>query len=158
MRILIDGDGCPRPVKESCFDLGEKLDIKTIMYTTIAHVGSLDQNNCIILDSELQSVDIRLANDTKPLDIVVTQDYGLASMVLAKGGLPIGVRGEVFTNENIDKFLFIRHQNLKIRQQGHLKGGPSKFSKQDLKTFVTALTNLVEKNNKNKRVLEENGE
>lgn len=149
MRILIDGDGCPKPVKDAATNFADKLSISTLVYTTYAHVGNTIEDNYIILDSHWQSVDIRLANDTRKGDIVVTQDYGLASMILAKGGHPIGVRGEIFTPENIDRYLLIRHQNQKIRSAGLLRGGPSKFDKTHLEAFKMGLTNLVEKNHKN---------
>lgn len=158
MRILIDGDGCPKLVKNAAIHFGEKLNISTLVYTTYAHVGNTIEDNCIILDSHWQSVDIKLANDTKKGDIVITQDYGLASMILAKGGHPIGVRGEIFTSENIDRYLLIRHQNQKIRDAGLLRGGPSKFGKTHLEAFKTGLANLVEKNQKNKRVFLKSGE
>ena len=145
MRILIDGDGCPRPIKEKTMELGEYYNIEILFYTTIAHVSHVNQANCIILDNEMQSVDIRIANDTKKYDLVVTQDYGLASMVLAKGGNPVGVRGEIFTSDNIDSYLLVRHENQKLRKSGLLRGGPSKFNNTDLMAFQRSLTNLVEK-------------
>lgn len=146
MRILIDGDGCPKAIRLTCLSIGEELNIPTLVYTTYAHVGNPIVANCIILDSHWQSVDIRLANDTKIGDIVVTQDFGLAAMILAKGGYPIGVRGEIFTSDNIDSFLFERHQNQKMRKAGILKGGPNKFNKNHLDQFVQNLTKIVEKN------------
>ncbi|QNO16232.1 DUF188 domain-containing protein [Alkalicella caledoniensis] len=148
MRILIDGDGCPRVIKEKTYDLGLAYNVEVIFYTTIAHISQRNHPNCIILDNEMQSVDIRIANDTKKKDIVVTQDYGLASMVIAKGGNPIGVRGEIFTAENIDSYLLVRHENQKLRKSGLLRGGPPKFSHCDLVVFQEGLANLVEKNRK----------
>ncbi len=149
MRILIDGDGCPKPVKEFCNEISLKENIQLFFYTTLAHVGKNHQRDCIILDTQLQSVDIKIANDAKADDIVVTQDYGLASMVLPKRSHPIGVRGEIFTRENIDSYLLIRHENFKLRKSGILRGGPAKYNKQDIMAFSKNLTNLVEKIKKN---------
>ncbi|SHJ64534.1 hypothetical protein SAMN02745227_00319 [Anaerobranca californiensis DSM 14826] len=151
MRILIDGDGCPKVVKGCCREIAKKYKIPLIIYTTLAHYTDLteSQEDYVFLDCKDQSVDIKLVNDTKQGDIVITGDYGLASMVLARGGNPIGVRGEIFTHDNIDNFLLIRHQNAKLRQAKLLKGGPAKYSKEDIDKFTKNLLYLItnKKNN-----------
>lgn len=51
-------------------------------------------------------------------DVVVTQDIGLASMVLGRGAAAISVRGHVFRKETIDMELFVRHEEKKVRRAG----------------------------------------
>ncbi|SES62114.1 YaiI/YqxD family protein [Anaerobranca gottschalkii] len=145
MRILVDGDGCPKVVKSCCREIAKKYKLPLTFYTTLAHYSDLtdSQEDHVFLDCKDQSVDIKLVNDTQQGDIVITQDYGLASMVLAKGGNPLGVRGEIFTHDNIDNFLLIRHQNTKLRQAKLLKGGPAKYSNQDINKFRRNLLYLI---------------
>jgi uncharacterized protein YaiI (UPF0178 family) len=59
-------------------------------------------------------------------DIVVTQDYGLAAMVLGKGAQAANQNGLVFTNENIDKLLMERHVGAKVRRGGGRTKGPQR--------------------------------
>ena len=59
---------------------------------------------------------------------MVTQDYGVAAMILGKGAYGIHQNGKWYTNENIDRMLMERHLAKKARnakKKHHLKG-PSK--------------------------------
>ena len=58
-------------------------------------------------------------------DIVVSQDYGVAAMVLGKGAYAIHQSGKWYTNDNIDRMLMERHLNKKARRasgKNHIKG------------------------------------
>ena len=61
------------------------------------------------------SADFAIVERLQPNDVVVTQDIGLASMVLGRGAAAIGVRGRVYTKATIDMDLFIRHEEKKVR-------------------------------------------
>ena len=51
------------------------------------------------------AVDFKLVSICKRGDIVVTQDYGVAAMILGKGAYGIHQSGKWYTNENIDQML-----------------------------------------------------
>ena len=55
--------------------------------------------------------------------MVVTQDIGLASMVLGRDASAIGVRGRVYDKATIDMQLFIRHEEKKVRRAGGRTAG-----------------------------------
>ena len=63
----------------------------------------------ITVDKQADSVDFALMGLLTREDIVVTQDFGLAAMVLGKGARAVNQNGLVFTNDNIDKLLMERH-------------------------------------------------
>lgn len=75
----------------------------------------------------------------------VTQDYGLAAMILGKGAKGIHQSGRWYTNENIDQLLMERHLAKKARKssKNHLKG-PAKRSKEDDERFEGSLVRLIE--------------
>ena len=50
-------------------------------------------------------------NECKIGDIVITQDYGLASLVLAKGALVMHPSGAIYSKETIDTLLMSRYLN-----------------------------------------------
>ncbi len=77
-------------------------------------------------------------------DAVVTQDIGLAAMVLGRGAGAIGPRGRVFHLATIDAELAVRHAEAKLRRQGGRHGGPSKFTEEDREHFVERLEWLLE--------------
>jgi uncharacterized protein YaiI (UPF0178 family) len=91
----------------------------------------------------MDAVDFVLVNRVKPGDIVITQDYGLAAMVLAKRGLVMDQNGREYTNENIDQLLDSRHIAKKIRQAGGRMKGPKKRRKEDNENFERRFEALI---------------
>ena len=75
---------------------------------------------------------------------MVTQDYGLAAMVLAKRGYPITQNGRRLTDANIDTLLLTRHAAKKARRGGYRLKGPSKRTAAQDKDFQAALRRLIE--------------
>ena len=71
------------------------------------------------------SADFAIIERLEPGDVVVTQDIGLASMVLGRGAAAIGVRGHVYNKATIDMQLFIRHEEKKVRRAGGRTQGPA---------------------------------
>ena len=76
-------------------------------------------------------------------DVVVTQDIGLASMVLGRGARAIGVRGRVYNPVTIDSMMFIRHEEKKVRRAGGRTKGPAAFTDEDRRRFVRNLRELL---------------
>ncbi|MGL4914451.1 MAG: YaiI/YqxD family protein [Romboutsia sp.] len=106
MKILIDADGCP--VVDSTIVVGKKFNVEVIIMCDTSHNFNKPGIETIILSKGSDSVDFALVNKVSKGDIIVTQDYGLAAMVLSKGGYPINQNGKLYTNENIDQLLFTR--------------------------------------------------
>ena len=98
MKIIVDADACP--VKGIILDTAEKYNISVIMVTDTSHL--LDNISCeiITVDKGRDSADIAIANMVNKGDIAVTQDYGLACMLMAKGSHVINQNGFIYTNEN----------------------------------------------------------
>ena len=142
MRILIDGDGCPgRKVIEK---VAREFQIPLFLYCDIHHSITLEYGEVKYLDSGFQSVDIFLANVTKKGDVVVTGDYGLASMILAKEAIPVNPKGMVYNKDNIDRLLMERHISAKVRRGGGKTTNHKKRTKEDDDNLYKALKNIVQ--------------
>ena len=89
------------------------------------------------------SADFAIVERLQPEDVVVTQDIGLASMVLGRGAAAIGVRGRVYTKATIDMDLFIRHEEKKVRRAGGRTRGPAAFTDDDRERFTRNLAKLL---------------
>ena len=89
------------------------------------------------------SADFAIVERLQPDDVVVTQDIGLASMVLGRGAAAIGVRGRIYSRATIDMDLFIRHEEKKVRRAGGRTRGPAAFTDDDRERFVRNLTELL---------------
>ena len=76
-------------------------------------------------------------------DVMVTQDIGLAAMVLGRGARAIGVRGRVYSEATIDSDLFIRAEEKKVRRAGGRTRGPAAFTDRDRRRFTDNLEGLL---------------
>ena len=140
MRILVDADACP--VKKEILKLAKLHNIKVLMFFDNSHVYEDDYSEVFILDKGADSVDYFLINKMIPGDIVITQDYGVASMGLAKQGVPINQNGLIFTDDNILALLNQRAYNQKIRRHKNMKG-PKKRTKEDNVKFQESLQLVI---------------
>ncbi|MHC1720543.1 MAG: YaiI/YqxD family protein [Clostridiaceae bacterium] len=139
MRILVDADACPgREIIEHAAKLH---NLPVIMYCDINHVLRSSYSEIKYMDSGFQSVDIAIANDAQPGDIVVTQDYGVAAMVLGKKAYAINPRGYVYDGHNIERLLFERHIAGKVRRGG---GRTENHKKRNVMDDVRLKMNLLE--------------
>lgn len=142
MRLLIDGDGCP--VIYISINVAKKFNKEVIIISDTSHDFSKYKVEKIVVSKGNDSADYIIVNKLNKGDIVVTQDYGLAAMVLSRGGYAINQNGLVYNNENIDQLLFTRHISKKVRQGGGRTKGPKKRSKDDDIRFEISLIKLFE--------------
>ena len=82
MTILIDADGCP--VVDLTLQIAKQFSIPVVILCDTAHQIEREGAQTLVFDKGADSVDFALVNRVKPGDLVVTQDYGLASMCLAR--------------------------------------------------------------------------
>jgi uncharacterized protein YaiI (UPF0178 family) len=88
---------------------------------------------------ESQAADMAIINRTQRGDVVVTQDWGLAGLVLAKGAHALSPWGHRFTNEEMDGRLAQRALNARLRRGGVRLPGPPKRTAADDAAFEEAL-------------------
>jgi hypothetical protein len=144
MRILIDGDGCP--VIDETIKISSSYNFECLILCDTSHVFERAGAKTLTFSKGADSVDFALVNLLEKNDIVVTQDYGLAAMCLARNALPINQDGMEYTSDNIDSLLLARHTAKKIRNSGKRLKGPKKRTKEQNKVFEDRLKNLIKKN------------
>jgi uncharacterized protein YaiI (UPF0178 family) len=142
MKILVDADACP--VKQIIIKVAKLQNLSVMMFIDTSHVIEDGYSEVITVDKQRDSVDIALINKTMKGDIVVTQDFGLAALVLGKGAAAINQNGMVYSSDNIDRLLFERHLGQKVRRSGGRAGGPRKRTKEDDIHFEEAFLRLVD--------------
>lgn len=142
-KIIVDGDSCP--VKDIILRISGETDIPVVLVTSTAHWTGrpTGEATVITVDNIPQAADIAISNQTAAGDIVVTEDYGLAAVVLAKRALPVSARGLVYSEKNIDRLLLQRHLDAKIRRGGGRTRGPKKFNEAARLRFEKALRTLI---------------
>ncbi len=140
MRILVDADACP--VKKEILNLAKEYNLEVIMFFDNAHLYEDGYSTVYILDKGADSVDYFLINKAVSGDIIITQDYGVATMALSKKAHPINQNGLVFTDDNILGLLNQRAFNQKVRRHKNIKG-PKKRTLNDNNKFSRNLRKLI---------------
>lgn len=141
MKLLIDADGCP--VVDICIKVSKEYKIEALIICDTSHIFEKDGAKTIVISKGSDSVDFALVNKVDKGDIVVTQDYGLAAMVLSKGGYPINQNGLVYNNKNIEELLYYRYISKKVRASGGKVKGPRKRIQKDNYKFEEQLKKLL---------------
>jgi len=141
MKIIVDADACP--VRNIIEEVALRYKLDLLLVANINHLISSEYGSVITVDGNSQSADIAIINITLPGDIIVTQDYGLAAMVLGKGGYAVDNNGRQYTHKNIDSLLMQRYVSQKARQAGKRTGGPRKRKIDDDNDFRESLLRIV---------------
>ncbi|MBE6942613.1 MAG: YaiI/YqxD family protein [Ruminococcaceae bacterium] len=142
MNVLIDADACP--VVNIAVSLCRKNGIPCLLVCDTAHRIEMDGAETLTIDKGADSADFALVNRVAPGDIVITQDYGLASMCLAKGAHVLHQDGWEYTPWNIDALLLQRHESRKYRLSGGRTKGPKKRTSQQDAAFAAAFQKMLQ--------------
>ena len=100
MALLVDGDACPD--LPAIRDLAWKYQVEMTVFVDYAHFIQDDYFRTILCEVGSDSVDLVLLKQVQANDLVITQDYGLASLVLSKGAKVLHISGKVIDDNNID--------------------------------------------------------
>lgn len=143
MKVYIDADSCPvvRETEKIC----KKYNLPLIIFCDSSHIILSDYANVITVGTGADAVDFALVNKCQQNDIVITQDYGLAAMVLSKGCKCINQNGLIYTDDNISGLLDSRYIAKKIRNSSskhHLKG-PAKRTTADTQKFIESFEKII---------------
>ena len=145
MKILVDADACP--AKNVIEQVAKEFSLPLVFLIDTSHILEVEYGEVITVSKGIDAVDFALINRVEKGDIVVTQDYGVAAMVLGKKAYAIHQKGKIYTNENIEQMLFERHLSKVARRASnkyHGKG-PKKRTKEDDERFLESLRKLVKK-------------
>ena len=134
MKIYVDADACP--VKDIIISEGTNAEIPVVLVTSFSHFSNVEQPSgveTIYVDSGADAADYRIMRLAEKGDIIVTQDYGLASLGLAKGCAVLHHNGSSYTND--DQLLQTRYLSAMARKSGKRTKGPKPFTSEDREKF-----------------------
>lgn len=142
MKVLIDADACP--VTDIAIGLCRRFRVECIVLCDTAHQLHREGAVTLVFDKGSDSVDFALVNRAEMGDIVITQDYGLASMCLSRQARVLHQDGWAYTPENIEGLLFQRYAAREYRAAGGRTKGPSKRLKRQDDAFREALEAMLQ--------------
>lgn len=144
MRIWIDGDGCP--VVNNAIAIAKLEAIPVTVVKNHAVQVKSDYAEVVTVDVTQDAADFYIVNHMSQGDIVVSQDYGLAAMVLSKKGICVNQNGREVTIQNIDLILNQRHHNRVERQKNKKYTKFKKRNKEDDMMFEDAFKSIIKRN------------
>lgn len=141
--IYTDADACP--VKKEIDAIAQARQIPSLFVHSYDHVSSkLYYSKAVMVDSGPEAVDMYMMNHMKREDIAITQDHGLAALLLQKGASVLSPKGRVFRKEEIDTLLAGRYEGLLIKQGKLKKKGPPPLKAADKNYFKESLASFLE--------------
>lgn len=143
VNLLIDADACP--VVDLALFISSRYEIKPILFCDTSHRIERENVITIIVPKGPDSVDFKLVNALSSGDIVITSDYGLAAMCLAKKAYVVDSNGREMTSDNIEGLLAFRYEGAKIRRGGGRLKGPKKRTEKNNIAFETHFRQICER-------------
>ena len=121
MRLLIDGDACPD--RQKVIELALHYGVEVLLFIDFAHVIEDERIQIIMCEVGKDSVDQMILSYLQEGDLLISQDYGLASLALLKNVTILHVSGKRITEDNINNLLTSRYLgHLSRKQHKHVKG------------------------------------
>ena len=146
LRVWVDADACPRPIKEVLFRAADKRGVQTTLVANqYLRTPPSKFIQAVQVEQGFDVADNEIVRRMSPGDIVITQDIPLADEVIRAGGIAINPRGTLYTEANVKDHLSRRDLMEQLRDGGVVSGGPSAFDKKDVQAFANALDRAVTK-------------
>jgi len=138
MKIWVDADACPVPVKDVIMTAAIRRKVKTIFVA--------NKQTSLPTSEYLSFVQVALGPDvaddyikehTEKFDLIVTQDTLLAHQLVPIGAVVIDPYGRKFTEDNIGERVALRNLLQESRDRGEITGGPKPFGAKEKREFAS---------------------
>ena len=140
MKLFVDADACPGPVKEILFRAARRTGVcLTLVANRPVQVPNDPNIRMLTVSSGFDVADDEIVKRCGPGDLVVTADIPLAAEAIEKGAAVVTPRGERFTAETIRQRLNVRDFMETMRASGLQTAGPPPLSNRDRKAFADQL-------------------
>lgn len=144
MRIWVDADACPVPIKEILYRAAERTGTAlTLVANHALRVPPSPVISTLKVSSGFDVADNEIVRRLEPGDLVVTADIPLAAEALEKGAHALNPRGELYSTETIRQKLTMRDFMDTLRASGIQSGGPAALGQADRKAFASQLDRLL---------------
>ena len=141
-RALVDADACPRSVLGILRRLQREYGYRLTTVASFNH--NIQGADHVMVGDGADEADLAILNRTRKGDIVVTQDWGLAALVLGRGGQALSPWGHEYQSDRIDFMLDERYQKAKVRRAGLRTKGPAKRTPEDDLRFERNFRRLLD--------------
>ena len=146
MKVFIDADACP--VKSETITAARQRGLSVVMVANDSHSMTRYETrkgiDVVKVGSGQDAADFAVIERLESGDVVVTQDIGLAAMVLGRGARAVSPRGRIFYLATIDAEMDLRHAEAKHRRGGGRTRGPAPFTEDDREHFQQSISRMLD--------------
>jgi uncharacterized protein len=128
MKIWVDADSCPRPIRDIILRAAQRLCVPAVFVANkpllIPHSPHI---STVLVGKGSDVVDAYIVEHANANDLVVTQDIPLAALLVPQSISVISPRGDRYQESNINEYLANRNLMEELRNSGTITGGPRPF-------------------------------
>lgn len=144
MKIWVDADACPNPVKEIIFRTAVRLSINTILVANqYLRVPPSKFIQAIQVSGGFDVADDYIVEHAEAGDLAITADIPLAAELVEKEVHVLNPRGDAYTPDNVRQQLVMRDFMETMRGSGLVQGGPSAYGEREKQAFANALDRFL---------------
>jgi uncharacterized protein YaiI (UPF0178 family) len=144
MQIWIDGDACPKPIKEIVFRAANKQKVPLMIVANhFIPIPPSPWIKRIMVESGFDKADQYILEHIKVNDLVITSDIILADFIVTKKAIALNPKGKLYTQDNIKHSLAMRNLNESLRSSGLISGGGGQLSPRDIQQFSNHLDRII---------------
>lgn len=144
MRIWVDADACPGPIREILFRAAERVRMPlTLVANRPVRTPPSRYIRSIQVQAGFDVADNRIVEEARAGDLVITADIPLAAEVIAIGAMALNPRGKLYTTENIRDSLAMRDAAELTRATGEITGGPQPLGTKERQAFANQLDRIL---------------
>lgn len=142
--LWIDGDACPRAIKELLYRTTERRGLSLVMVANqLLQVPRSPRIRAHAVSRGADAADDYIAETAVAGDVVVTQDIPLAARLVPRGVFVLDPRGKEWTPSNIGEALAMRDAMDELRGAGLVTGGPAPWGDREKQAFANSLDRLL---------------
>lgn len=143
--IWVDADACPTVIKEILYRAAERKKLPLVLIANQPlRTPPSPYISSLTVSKGFDEADNEIVRRTLPGDLVITADIPLAADVLAKGGLALNPRGELYSTDTIKQKLTMRDFMETLRASGIQSGGPATLNQADRQAFANQLDKILQ--------------
>ncbi|OGV50671.1 MAG: hypothetical protein A3F46_10945 [Legionellales bacterium RIFCSPHIGHO2_12_FULL_42_9] len=144
MTIWLDGDACPKTIKDILFRAVMRTQTSLIIVSN--HFFITPASPFIKkwqVPAGFDAADNQIIASMRPGDLIITADIPLADAVVSKGGIALNPCGELYSNHNIKHHLAVRNLNESLRSSGLINSSQGKMSTKEIQNFANCLDTFL---------------
>jgi uncharacterized protein YaiI (UPF0178 family) len=144
MKIWVDADACPNPIKEILFRAAERTGMALVLVANHdIRIKPSRQINFLRVGAGFDVADSEIVKRLEAGDLVITGDIPLAAEIIEQQAQALSPRGELFTPDNIKARLQMRDLMESLRSSGVDTGGQAPLNHGDRKAFADQLDRII---------------